>query len=123
VGQRGQQGPESRPWDAFGLASMRAMRRFSISRALPLNRMVVRWADGSRWDPPMARFGKRHPFVGGILAGASFGLVMMLFLDLLSGFQRASLMACVGAAGGAYLGVYMGWVWSYTRRTGAPPHY
>jgi hypothetical protein len=71
-----------------------------------------------RPDPPLARFGQRHPLLGGIVAAVVTTGIFVVLGSALALFQDARLTIVLSAVFGAITGLGMGTLWSYRRRTG-----
>jgi hypothetical protein len=68
--------------------------------------------------PPLARFGQRHPLLGGVVAAAVWGGAMFLIFSVLTHFEFETLMAVLWSIGGIAFGAILGWTWSRARRAG-----
>jgi len=113
-----------RPWDPLGLVVVRFAGSLARrnSRFFPLAAAAMSAAE-RRPDPPLARFGRRHPLTGGLLGAVVFTVAMMAVFDALTLFRHVDYIAVISGIGGGFVGLVAGWSFSYTKRTGQRPPY
>ena len=107
------------PWDRAWLSFFRAAGAFA--RAFPLTSWQVARAEERGQTGLLSPLAAKRPLLAAVLVVPILAVPMMLLFDVLSWFRHPLAMAVLWLIAAGFVGLAMGWYWSFTKRMGQPP--